>query len=52
MSENIVGTAEYAAETYWKTDTTGKGHFQRGKAFSVAVARLVESGLKKGEAQK
>lgn len=53
MSENNVGTLDYAAETYWKTDTTGKGHLQRGRAFHAAVNTLVEEGgFKKGEAQK
>lgn len=41
-----------AAETYWKTDTTGKGHLARGKAFHEAREHLIGLGFKKGEAQK
>lgn len=52
MSETNIGTVDHAVETYWKTDTTGRGHLDRGKAFYAAVESLVGEGEKKGTAQK
>lgn len=52
MTTTTLGTVDHAAATFWKTDTTGKGHLQRGAAFHAAVASLVQEGEKKGNAQK
>lgn len=47
-----IASVEQAAQTYWKTDTTGKGHLSRGAHFYAAREDLISQGYKKGEAQK
>lgn len=47
-----IASVEQAAQNYWKTDTTGKGHLSRGQKFHTAREDLILQGLKKGEAQK
>lgn len=49
---STIELVEKAAQTYWNTDTSGRGHLSRGKAFFSAREELIFQGYKKGEAQK
>lgn len=45
-------TIQTAAQNYWATDTSDRGHWSRGRQFTDARDALIAEGHKKGDAQK